>query len=53
MDEIIKTMANELERSNAGFISVKIGKYTVILTDDAKGAEALSKAWNEYAELDI
>lgn len=51
MDGIIKQMKDILVQSNAGYVSVKDGKYTLILTDDEKGAQYLSNAWDEYAGL--
>lgn len=50
MDETIKTMIDALEKYNAGFISVKMGKYTFIITNDEEGAEYLKNAWDEYVE---
>lgn len=48
MSEMIKTMVDMLNTTSAGFASVKMGKYTLILTDDDKGAERMTKAWDEY-----
>ena len=48
---MVKTLIKMLKESNAGFISAKAGEYTIIITDDDKGAEALGKAWDKYAEV--
>lgn len=48
MDETIKAMIESLDKYGAGYVSVKIGKYTIILTDDEDGAEYLSEAWERY-----
>lgn len=50
MDGLIETLIGMLSESNAGFVSAKAGKYTIIITDDDKGAGELSKAWDKYAE---
>lgn len=50
MDNLVKTLIKMLKESNGGFISAKVGEYTIIITDDDKGAEALGKAWDKYAE---
>lgn len=50
MDNLVKTLIKMLKDSNAGFISAKVGEYTIIVTDDDKGAEVLDKAWDKYAE---
>lgn len=50
MDETIKVMIEALEKYGAGYISVKIGKYTLIITDDEEGAEYLQNSWDEYVE---
>ena len=52
MDEIIKTMIEILKESDAGFASLPIGKYTIIITDDPDGAKYLSDAWDKYAEIE-
>lgn len=52
MDETIKAMIEALEMYGAGFISVTIGKYTFMITDDSEGAEYLKNAWDEYVESD-
>lgn len=51
MDNLVMTLIKMLKESNAGFISAKAGEYTIIVTDDDKGAEVLSKAWDKYAEV--
>lgn len=50
MGNLVKTLIKMLKESNAGFISAKVGEYTIIVTDDDKGAEVLGKAWDKYAE---
>lgn len=50
MDEMIKGMIDALEEYGAGYISVKIGKYTFIITDDEEGAEYLNNSWDEYVK---
>ena len=50
MDETIKAMIDALEKYSAGFMSIKIGKYTLMLTDDEEGAEFLQEKWDEYVE---
>lgn len=50
MDNLLKTMLNAMKQTGAGFASVSVGKYTVMLTDDKQGAEYLQKAWDEYVE---
>ena len=50
MDETIKAMIDALEEYGAGFMSIKIGKYTLRLTDDEQGAEFLQEKWDEYVE---
>lgn len=52
MDETIKAMIEALDKYGAGFISVTIGKYTFMITDDSDGAEFLKNAWDEYVESD-
>ena len=52
MDETIKAMIETLEKYGAGFISVSIGKYTIMITDDEEGAEFLKDAWNRYVDSD-
>ena len=46
MDETIKAMIDALEKYGAGFMSIKIGKYTLMLTDDEEGAEFLQEKWD-------
>lgn len=50
MNDVIKTMIDLLETSGAGFASVTLGKYTIIITDEKEGAEYLSNAWDNYLE---
>lgn len=50
MDGIIKQMKDILTQTNTGYVSIKDGKYTLILTDDEEGAKRLGKAWDRYAE---
>lgn len=50
MDETIKAMIEALDKYSAGFISVKIGNYTIMMTDDEEGAEYLSESWDRYVE---
>lgn len=50
MNEPIKAMIDALEKTGAGFISVTIGKYTIMITDEKEGAEYLSNAWDKYLE---
>ena len=52
MDETIKAMIEALEEYGAGFISVSIGKYTIMITDDEEGAEFLKDAWDRYVDSD-
>lgn len=52
MDETIKAMIETLEKYGAGFISVSIGKYTIMITDDEEGAEFLKDAWDRYIDSD-
>lgn len=52
MDETIKAMIEALDKYGAGFISVTIGKYTFMITDDSEGAEFLANAWDEYVGSD-
>ena len=51
MDETIKAMIDALKESGAGFISVSIGNYTIIITDDEEGAEFLKEKWDEYVDI--
>ena len=50
MDEMIKAMIDALKKCNGGMVSVKLGKYTFIITDDENGGEYLVSAWDEYCE---
>lgn len=50
MDNLVMTLIKMLKESNAGFISAKVGEYTVIVTDDDDGAKVLNEAWDKYAE---
>lgn len=50
MDNLVMTLIKMLKESNGGFISAKVGEYTIIITDDDKGAKELGKAWDKYAE---
>lgn len=50
MDETIKAMKEALDRYGVGFLSVKIGNYTIMMTDDEEGAEYLSESWDRYVE---
>lgn len=47
---MIEKLIEILNDTNAGFISVKAGKYTIIVTDDDGGAKMLSEAWDKYVE---
>jgi len=51
MDNLVKTLIKMLKESNAGFISTKVGEYTIIVTDDDDGAKALNEAWDKYTEV--
>ena len=53
MDETIKAMIDALKEYGAGFISVSIGKYTIMITDDEEGAEFLKEKWDEYVDIGI
>lgn len=50
MDDVLKTMIEFMEKIGAGFSSVTIGDYTIMITNEKEGAEWLSNAWNEYVE---
>lgn len=50
MNGLIDTLIKMLKESNAGFISAKVGEYTIIVTDDNDGAKALDEAWGKYVE---
>ena len=47
---MIEKLIEILNDTNAGFISVKASKYTIIVTDDDDGAKMLSEAWDKYVE---
>ena len=51
MSGLIDSLIKMLKDSNAGFISTKVGEYTIIVTDDDDGAKALNEAWDKYAEV--
>lgn len=51
MNETIKAMIDAMETSGAGFASVTLGNYTIIITDDKDGADYLSNAWDEYVKI--
>ena len=42
MSGLIDTLIKMLKESNAGFISTKVGEYTIIITNDNDGAQALN-----------
>lgn len=50
MSGLIDTLIEMLKKSNAGLISVKVGEYTIIVTDDDDGAKVLDEAWDNYVE---
>lgn len=50
MSELIGALIKILKDSNAGFISAKVGEYTIIVTDDDDGAKVLGEAWDNYVE---
>ena len=50
MSGLIDTLIKMLKDSNAGFISTKVGEYTIIITDDDDGAKVLNEAWDDYVE---
>lgn len=50
MSGLIDTLIKMLKDSNAGFISTKVGGYTIIVTDDDDGAKVLNEAWDDYVE---
>lgn len=52
MDETIKAMIEALKQYGAGFISVSVGEYTIMITDDKDGAEFLKNAWDRYVDCD-
>lgn len=45
-------MLNVLANTGAGMLGFWNGEFGVILTDDAGGYEAMSAAWDAYAEGD-
>lgn len=47
---MIEKLIEILNDTNAGFISAKAGKYTIIVTDDEDGAKMLSEALDKYVE---
>lgn len=50
MSELIDALIKMLKDSNAGLASVKIGEYTIFVTDDDDGANVLDEAWDNYVE---
>ena len=50
MSGLIDPLIKMLKDSNAGFISIKVGEYTIIVTDDDDGAKVLNEAWDDYVE---
>lgn len=52
MEGTLKKLKDALDTTGAGYVEVKIGKYTIIMTDDEEGANRLSEAWGEYANED-
>lgn len=50
MSGLIDTLIKMLKDSNAGFISTKVGEYTIIVTNDDDGAKVLNEAWDDYVE---
>lgn len=50
MNNTLKAMIDLLDNSGAGIVSVTIGKYTIIITDDKEGADFLMDAWDKYVE---
>lgn len=47
---LIDSLIKMLKDSNAGFISTKVGEYTIIVTDDDDRAKVLNEAWDDYVE---
>lgn len=45
MSGLIDSLIKMLKDSNAGFISTKVGEYTIIVTDDDDGAKVLNEAY--------
>ena len=52
MDETIKAMIEALKKYGAGFISVSVGEYTIMVTDDKDGAKFLKNAWDRYVDCE-
>lgn len=50
MNNTIKAMIDLLDNSGAGIVSVTLGKYTIMITDDKDGADILMDAWDDYVE---
>lgn len=50
MDIAIEAMIKMLEETGAGLLSVTLGKYTIMITDDEEGAKHLADAWDSYVE---
>lgn len=50
MGGVIDTMITMLEKNNCGFVSLTMGKHTIMITDDLEGAEYLKNAWDTYVE---
>lgn len=50
MSDLIDTLIKTLKYSNAGFVTAKVGEYTIFVTDDDDGAKVLDEAWDNYVE---
>lgn len=50
MDEILEIMLKNMNDFGGSFASCKIGKYTIMLTDDEDGAKYLEDAWDKYVD---
>ena len=50
-NELLDEMIRAINETGAGFASVSIGKYTIIVTNDPDGAEYLGNAWDKYVGL--
>lgn len=50
MSELIDALVKMLKDSNAGFVTAKVGEYTIFVTDDDDGAKVLDEAWDNYVE---
>ena len=50
MSELIDALIKMLKDSNAGFVTAKVGEYTIFVTDDDDGAKVLDEAWENYVE---